>query len=458
MACPQKILSPLGRVTATGSCLAFAAGIAVAQPCVPEWDQAMAEHTFNGFFNAVAVFQEFGQPVVHVGGAFNAPYSRIAKWNDGFWFDVGGGINNSIQTLRVFDLGSGPALYAGGGFTTAGGLPAAKVARWDGQTWSAIGELGATTSSIMIRALEVFDDGAGLQLYAGGNVTTAGGQPVNRIVRWNGTQWSQVGDGLNHHIFALAVFNDGTGAALYAAGQFAASGTETVRYIGKWDGQQWTEVGGGLGTPATSLAVADLGTGPALYVGGLFTTAGPIAANNVARWDGQQWSALGSGTSGRVNALLAYDNGSGPALYVGGLFAEAGGQTVNNIAKWDGTSWSALGVGVGATVNDLAIHDGATGPGLVVVGAFGTAGGETARYIARWGCPPASPCYADCDGNGFLSIDDFLCFINEFAHAQTLPPAQQETHYANCNGTSTEPFLSVDDFLCFINEFAVGCP
>jgi hypothetical protein len=67
-------------------------------------------------------------------------------------------------------------------------------------------------------------------------------------------------------------------------------------------------------------------------------------------------------------------------------------------------------------------------------------------------------CYADCDVNGELNVDDFLCFINEFALAQNLPQLEQINHYANCDGSITPPVLNVDDFICFINAFAGGCP
>jgi subtilisin-like proprotein convertase family protein len=69
-------------------------------------------------------------------------------------------------------------------------------------------------------------------------------------------------------------------------------------------------------------------------------------------------------------------------------------------------------------------------------------------------------CYANCDGSTIepvLNVDDFTCFINEFASAQGLPPNQQQTSYANCDGSTVEPMLNVDDFTCFINEFAAGC-
>jgi hypothetical protein len=71
------------------------------------------------------------------------------------------------------------------------------------------------------------------------------------------------------------------------------------------------------------------------------------------------------------------------------------------------------------------------------------------------------PCYANCDGSTtapVLNVEDFSCFINEFAAAQLLPHEQQLTHYANCDESTTAPVLNVEDFTCFINAFAQGCP
>jgi hypothetical protein len=69
--------------------------------------------------------------------------------------------------------------------------------------------------------------------------------------------------------------------------------------------------------------------------------------------------------------------------------------------------------------------------------------------------------YLNCDGSTqapILNVDDFTCFINDFATASALPHGQQVTHYANCDGSTTAPVLNVDDFTCFINAFAAGCP
>jgi hypothetical protein len=70
-------------------------------------------------------------------------------------------------------------------------------------------------------------------------------------------------------------------------------------------------------------------------------------------------------------------------------------------------------------------------------------------------------CYANCDNSTtppILNVEDFSCFINQFAAGTQLPHQQQLTHYANCDNSTTAPVLNVEDFSCFINKFAQGCP
>jgi hypothetical protein len=64
--------------------------------------------------------------------------------------------------------------------------------------------------------------------------------------------------------------------------------------------------------------------------------------------------------------------------------------------------------------------------------------------------PP--PCYANCDqstAHPCLNVQDFICFLNRFAAADT---------YANCDLSTTPPTLNVLDFGCFLNRFGAGCP
>ena len=101
------------------------------------------------------------------------------------WEPLGSGLNDDALALTVFDDGDGPALYAGGSFTSAGGVPASNVARWDGSQWSA---LGSGTNG-QVQALCVFDDGSGPALHAGGAFTSAGGTSASQLARWDGTSW-----------------------------------------------------------------------------------------------------------------------------------------------------------------------------------------------------------------------------------------------------------------------------
>jgi hypothetical protein len=91
----------------------------------------------------------------------------------------------------------------------------------------------------------------------------------------------------------------------------------------------------------------------------------------------------------------------------------------------------------------------------------GIPGGAGGPAITDMGAYEFHFCYPNCDGSTvqpILNVDDFSCFINEYAQAQSLPHAQQIGHYTNCDNSTNAPVLNVDDFTCFINRFAAGCP
>jgi hypothetical protein len=177
----------------------------------------------------------------------------------------------------------------------------------------------------------VHDDGTGPALYVGGEFSTAGGIPVNKIARWNGSTWSAVGTGLNQ-VHDLTSFDDGSGAALYAAG--SSLGPTHVGVM-KWDGATWTPLGAPAGAGTYAVEGFDDGSGPALYMAGYFTSVGgTLNVRRIARWDGQNWQPLGNGLSWTVEGLAIHDDGNGPALYVCGDFLTAGNTTSHAIAAW----------------------------------------------------------------------------------------------------------------------------
>lgn len=117
--------------------------------------------------------------------------------------------------MAVFDDGNGPALYVGGRFSSVGGITARGVARWNGTSWSRLGQ-GIADGGI--GAMQVFDDGSGPALFVGGLFRTAGGTAANRIAKWDGASWSPLGSGVDYNgVQALTVFDDGTGPGLVVA-------------------------------------------------------------------------------------------------------------------------------------------------------------------------------------------------------------------------------------------------
>ena len=315
--------------------------------------------------------------------------NHIAGWNGNAWSALGGGVDSAVSALAV----AGNDVYAGGSFlwaTDAGGheVLTAHVARWNGSSWSAVGQ-GVNG---YVAALAV----SGNDLYVGGAFTTATASgvavPVNRIARWNGATWSALAHGVNDTVEALAV----SGNTVYAGGWFtkatnAVGVTVAVNHVARWSGSGWIALGGGMDRPAVSaLAVS----GDTLLAGGSFDTADGRAANRVARWDGWEWNGLEAGVNGPVQALAVIRSN----LYAAGSFTQIGGTAARNVARWDGARWSALGVGLNGQVRALAV----AGEALYAGGEFTMAGGVAANQVAKWNGVAWSPLGAGPGLGGFI--------------------------------------------------------
>lgn len=143
----------------------------------------------NGQGHALAIFDDGTGPALYVGGNFvtagATPARFIARWRDGVWSSVGEGFNKEVFALQVWDDGSGPALYAAGRFTQSGNTAVSRIAKWNGASWE---PLDGGIAGGDVAALAVYDaDGAGPRssaLYAVGSFTSAGGLPSARVARW----------------------------------------------------------------------------------------------------------------------------------------------------------------------------------------------------------------------------------------------------------------------------------
>jgi hypothetical protein len=429
----------------------------------PTWASGFGLNGLNNDASAMAVFDDGSGPALFVGGYFTSAggveIDHIAKWNGSGWSGVGGGVaGGGVSALAVFDDGTGPAIYAGGSFFSAGGTSVNNIARWNGSSWSALGGGVAGGGSPPVRALAVFDDGTGPALYVGGQFSTVGGVNASNVARWNGSTWSVVSNGLSFGaVSSLAVFDDGTGPALYAGGNFTISGGTPVNHIARWNGTSWSALGSGLGSTQSdyvdALTAYDDGTGSALYAAGSFPFAGAQLVNSVAKWNGSAWSPLGTGLgNGSALALGVFDDGTGPALFLGGFFDAVGGTSSNGVAKWNGSSWSALRGGLSrgggdAGVRTLAVFNAGSGPALYVGGALLQAGGVSVNHIAKWNGTSWSP----CNGGGF-GMDSYVSALTTFDDGSgstifagggfTVASGVSCTHVAKWSGAGWSPLGS----------------
>ena len=182
-------------------------------------------------------------------------------------------------------------------------------------------------------------------MYAGGTFAAAGPSGA-RVAKWEGSTWTPLGPSLepNGAIYSLTVL----GTNLYAGGRFTNA-------VVKWNGTNWVTVGSGFSggsgvTTVYGLAATSVGN---LYASGIFTMAGTTVVNNAACWDGLGWSALddSQGPNQVVNAILINSSG----LYAAGRFTTIGSVAANHIALWDGSRWRTVGpVGQGPDIHGKA--------------------------------------------------------------------------------------------------------
>jgi hypothetical protein len=218
------------------------------------------------------------------------------------------------------------------------------IAKWDGRVWSGLGEgisePGNTFTVPSVYALAV----SGNDVYAGGRFAAAGRVPANGIAKWNGHNWSALGDGVRSGtnegvVRALAT----RGKNLYAGGQFVTAGEVSAYNIAKWDGHSWSTLGSGIRGNLEQVLTVGVSRN-IVYVGGRFTTAGGVSASNIAKWNGIHWSALPVQPYDGVWKIEVGTN----SVYVGGVsFTLQNGVVAKGIVRWDGRTWSDLGDGVG---------------------------------------------------------------------------------------------------------------
>lgn len=268
-----------------------------------------------------------------MGGGFTSPGRHVARWNGHVWRD-----------FSTANVATPYALTVHGGRLIAGGSMGA--VQWTGSAWQVLG--GGVDSSRAVSTLTTHNG----DLIAAGTFLRIGGVPATRVAAWNGTAWRAMDAGFDKQVMSVTTFR----GELIAGGLFTQSGGRMVKCIARWDGSRWQQLGPGVDGAVITMAEyrGDL------IIGGRFYTAAGQTMNFITRWDGQQYHPMGAGVLARPGyEFITYVGGMAiyqGELYVGGLFDYASGVHSVGLARWDGTEWHAVS-GSTDTVRALAVFN-----------------------------------------------------------------------------------------------------
>jgi hypothetical protein len=357
----------------------------------------------NGVLGGVLALAVVGNEVV-VGGFFTSAggvsANRVARFNTqtNTWSSLGTGSSNGVDSAVWALAVVGNEVFVGGWFTSAGGVSANRVARFNTQTntWSTLGTGSSNGVNGEVRELAV----VGNEVVVGGFFTSAGGVSANGVARFNTltNTWSTLGTGSSNgvsgilaYVLALAV----VGNEVYVGGGFTSAGGVSANNVARFNTQTntWSALGTGSQNGVNGGVEALAVVGNEVYVGGYFTSAGGVRANNVARFNTQTntWSTLGTGSSNGVDSLVFALAVVGNEVYVGGEFTSAGGVRANGVARFNTqtNTWSTLGTGSQNGVSVGGVSGGVyalavSGNEVYVGGRFTEAGGVSAICVARW--------------------------------------------------------------------------
>jgi hypothetical protein len=284
---------------------------------------------FNDFIRTVVVYHDTlvaAGPFSEVDGQ---PMGHIAYYHNGVWQPFGD-FEAPITRLKVLD----GELYALGLFEDVDGdTTIAAVAKRSGNVWVGLPPIPEVSSGVPGGFdIAIYQD----TLYVSGSFTLANGlRGIVRLVNGNfepvpGAIYGSIASGGE-----MAIYHD----ELYLAGSIMESAGNVGHGIIRYDGSQWKPVGDGL---------QDIGNGNSGFVitldltvyddklwvcGGGFFYAGHVPARGLAYWDGEHWCNVGTPylLDQPSNALEFYND----TLYVAYSGQVIAGDSVNCLIKWN---------------------------------------------------------------------------------------------------------------------------
>ncbi|MBA3647274.1 MAG: T9SS type A sorting domain-containing protein [Chitinophagales bacterium] len=202
------------------------------------------------------------------GGDF---FGGIKKYNGKKWEIVGGGVEGNVDDFCIYK----DKLIVGGAFAYIGDSLVNNIASWDGHQWDFFdgGVIYKEFDNLgQVEALTVYND----MVIAGGFFDQAGDNDANWVAAWDGQMWHTM-PGICGEVEDLQSNGE---HGVYAGGWFGTSKKDTCNpnRVAYWDGSEWLDVGFGVQDPVFSMGFFNRD----LYVGGTFLKAGGVKANHVA--------------------------------------------------------------------------------------------------------------------------------------------------------------------------------
>ena len=224
-------------------------------------------------------------------------HARVYHWDGQAWTQMGQDLDGE-RSLEEYGLSvsinATGTVIAVGGRSYGGVAQEAGIVRtfeWDGQEWTPRGTpfLGMTAGDNLGSAVSLSKDGNTLAI---GIPKANGFDGVTQVFDWNGTTWVQKGG----DILGTSSSQSGTDLEINASGTvvgigepWASSANGRARVV-QWDGTTWTQVGNTLQGVGSSTAINGYGSAVALnadgsrfVVGSPFHDIGSSSFNNEGR-------------------------------------------------------------------------------------------------------------------------------------------------------------------------------
>jgi hypothetical protein len=295
--------------------------------------------SLNLYSPSVSVIARLDTDRFVVGGMFSIPTvvtplsAPVPMYENGIMVGDGQAWSSTVNAAPVNRYLSGVAENAVFALSRTG---RSTLATRNAGLWAVVPQAlnGAINRGLVLNDGTIVATGAFTETWTG---VSGSGQPLSGIAKWNGTSWSPLGQGFAPDADSPIQTTDGND--IISVGTYVDPlGTETTR-VARWNNGVWTPIGGVIepvGASATQIAV--LPTGEIVLVGEMTSIGGAVVQGPIS-WSGSSWSFLGDVSGGSIACLTA---GRSRSIVIGGSFSTVNGVAADRVAIWSDGNWSGL--------------------------------------------------------------------------------------------------------------------